>query len=678
MMKISKTSEKILSIFFMHPNQKLYINEIIRKTSLYPNAVQRSLKTLEDQHILSKARNNHLVYYYINESYSYLSELKTVIRPKANKSEGNKSWVKILNREFSYPFAEALYKSNTRNLKERYGVSINTFWQNHETLGVYYYREELIELGKTLSQSIEKDLGFAKQDIKNCRKVCNELITEARRISELNLKNLSDKVLSNNLESFYMKFQNIFPFVTVPHAIERYFESKIREFVTNNSDYDLLSSPISFLDDEQESALRVASLKISSNKKKYKEALMKHYNEFCWLSSWSIDSKPLEYRYFENEINNILRKFEEPDKEVKRIQSEEKNRAKAVEKVLKNINASKSLIEHVRLMQEYIALRTFRKNAICKANFYHLQLLSEIGKRLNLSSERVKVLSYQEMIDGLRGLVAKKNLREQIRQREKGWAILVNNGKFIEVNGGKEIMETIERHSIISANTNIKMIVKGKTACPGNVTGPVKIITKLEDISKVEKGDVLVAKMTTPDYMIAIHNAVAIVTDEGGITCHAAIVSRECNIPCVIGTKNATQVLSDGDLVEVDANVGIVTIIEGNKLPDDIRVIPGKTIYKGNVKGIARIVQDVTDYGKVKEGDILVTSQTTPEYLSLLYRVKGFVVDEDSSTSHAVLYGNVLKLPSIMGTKFARNVINDGDEIELDATSGLLKRTKNE
>ena len=74
-------------------------------------------------------------------------------------------------------------------------------------------------------------------------------------------------------------------------------------------------------------------------------------------------------------------------------------------------------------------------------------------------------------------------------------------------------------------------------------------------------GDVLVARVTMPDYLPAMIHAVAFVTDEGGITSHAAIVARELKKPCVVGTKNATTVLRDGDMVEVDANKGIITLI---------------------------------------------------------------------------------------------------------------------
>ena len=109
--------------------------------------------------------------------------------------------------------------------------------------------------------------------------------------------------------------------------------------------------------------------------------------------------------------------------------------------------------------------------------------------------------------------------------------------------------------------------IKGMAANKGQCIGRVKIIRTTfsdnvtKEIAKVESGDVLVAATTGPELLPAIKLAGAIVTDEGGITSHAAIVSREFNIPCIIGTKVATQILRDGDLVEVDADKGTVRIV---------------------------------------------------------------------------------------------------------------------
>ena len=105
-------------------------------------------------------------------------------------------------------------------------------------------------------------------------------------------------------------------------------------------------------------------------------------------------------------------------------------------------------------------------------------------------------------------------------------------------------------------------VLPGRTAYEGVVRGRVRIVNTIQDLPKFQAGEILVSCMTTPTLMSAIHHASAIVTDEGGITCHAAIVSRELKIPCITGTRNATKVLKDGDEVEVDATKGIVIILK--------------------------------------------------------------------------------------------------------------------
>lgn len=99
-------------------------------------------------------------------------------------------------------------------------------------------------------------------------------------------------------------------------------------------------------------------------------------------------------------------------------------------------------------------------------------------------------------------------------------------------------------------------ILSGTSASPGVGTGPVKILKSPKEIGKVQKGDVLVAPMTSPDYVPAMKKSAAIITDQGGETSHAAIVSRELGIPCVVGTKDATKRLKDGMIVSVDGGSG--------------------------------------------------------------------------------------------------------------------------
>lgn len=112
------------------------------------------------------------------------------------------------------------------------------------------------------------------------------------------------------------------------------------------------------------------------------------------------------------------------------------------------------------------------------------------------------------------------------------------------------------------ANTNNKILTKGLAASPGVATGRVHVIVDPKDIDQFQIGEILVTQMTSPDWVPAMKKAVAIITDNGGITCHAAIVSREMQIPCIVGTKSrataATELLKTGDEITVDAKNGVV------------------------------------------------------------------------------------------------------------------------
>lgn len=127
----------------------------------------------------------------------------------------------------------------------------------------------------------------------------------------------------------------------------------------------------------------------------------------------------------------------------------------------------------------------------------------------------------------------------------------------------KEEKETVKDIN----NTEMKMLCKGLAAAPGIGYGKVKKIDSINEISRVNEGDILVTVMTNPDMVPAMKKAKAVVTDEGGRTCHAAIVSRELGIPCIVGVNDATEKLEEGMLVTVDATRGVV--YEGKVLDND-------------------------------------------------------------------------------------------------------------
>ena len=107
-----------------------------------------------------------------------------------------------------------------------------------------------------------------------------------------------------------------------------------------------------------------------------------------------------------------------------------------------------------------------------------------------------------------------------------------------------------------SSTSTLTPILKGAPASPGLVSGPVKIVPDIKKLDKVKKGDIMVTDMTTPDFVPAMKRAAGIITNRGGLTSHAAIVSRELGVPCVVGTTTATKVLKDGEIVTLNGQTG--------------------------------------------------------------------------------------------------------------------------
>jgi phosphohistidine swiveling domain-containing protein len=148
---------------------------------------------------------------------------------------------------------------------------------------------------------------------------------------------------------------------------------------------------------------------------------------------------------------------------------------------------------------------------------------------------------------------------EKFTERFIGILFIGKDRQILNKEEMQELEKLIEsRHKVAEDIKELKGVIVGQ----GHYEGKVKLIKDLNKLDQVEAGDVLVTSMTRPQFNSVLKNVGALVTDDGGALCHAAILAREFNIPTVVGTKIATKVLKDGDMVEVDADKGIVRIIK--------------------------------------------------------------------------------------------------------------------
>ncbi len=213
---------------------------------------------------------------------------------------------------------------------------------------------------------------------------------------------------------------------------------------------------------------------------------------------------------------------------------------------------SKRLVD---LLKNFATYQDERKRNILVYLHYLEILLKEVGERGNIALSAMRETFPSEIKDILDGKITEEFIN---KRREKCFVVWEENEKKPEILIGEKAREW---EKILTPQTNNAQVLKGNCASKGKVTGKVRVLLNASENYKLENGEVLVTFMTSPDFMSAVRKCSAIVTNLGGITSHAAIISRELRIPCIVGTKNATEVLKTGDLVEVNADRGEVAIL---------------------------------------------------------------------------------------------------------------------
>lgn len=209
----------------------------------------------------------------------------------------------------------------------------------------------------------------------------------------------------------------------------------------------------------------------------------------------------------------------------------------------------------IQLLKNFATYQDDRKRNILEYLHYLEVLLKEVGKRANVTLSVIRDTFPHEIQDILEGKITEDFINNR---REKCFVVWKEQADKPEILIGDEAKEWKE---ILTPKTSSSQIIKGNCASKGKVTGKVRVLLNASENDKLEDGEVLVTFMTSPDFMSAVRRCSAIVTNLGGITSHAAIISRELGIPCIVGTKSATEVLKTGDLVEVDADKGVVKIL---------------------------------------------------------------------------------------------------------------------
>ncbi len=192
-----------------------------------------------------------------------------------------------------------------------------------------------------------------------------------------------------------------------------------------------------------------------------------------------------------------------------------------------------------------------------KVNFRYREEMEELGKKDNLSYFDIISMTHREMIS----YIDNRTIPKDLKVRKKRFGVVYIDRKE-EILLGDELDKELWIHEQKIKDTRIR----GTVASRGIARGKVKIVKSSDDLQKIKQGDIFVTTETMPDYINAMQKASGFITDQGGITCHAAVTAREMNKPCIIGTRIATKVLKEKELVELDAEKGTVRILSKTRL----------------------------------------------------------------------------------------------------------------
>ncbi|MBI5037341.1 MAG: hypothetical protein HZC01_01350 [Candidatus Kerfeldbacteria bacterium] len=276
------------------------------------------------------------------------------------------------------------------------------------------------------------------------------------------------------------------------------------------------------------------------------KALKRHARLYYWVEN-NYYAKVLTERYFASKLFRLVRQpFMGDLATVLKKNRIEKN------KLLHRLH--NPWLSHVVYFSEQMThMQDYRKMCLIRFSHFLRLIFSEMGKRVGLD--------LNEMYSVVEPEVAKvfldRNFDPQELRSRRLRTFVYGTRRGYVLYHGRTVSRFVHEKDFEPRNSAADLIA-GVAASPGIARGVVRLVRNAHQPGPFNKGDILVTNNTTPEFVPLMKKAAAIITDQGGITTHAAIVSRELGIPCVIGTMIATRVLKTGDRVEVDATKGIV------------------------------------------------------------------------------------------------------------------------
>lgn len=381
-------------------------------------------------------------------------------------------------------------------------------------------------------------------------------------INQANLREISNTELVGVLKECQNKYERMALCATSLRRVDKACLDYFNDISDQKSEADAIIRTVSVSDEltttlqEERKLLQIARdvkrQRLNLEDMVAQSRIKEIFNKYRYISLGYYTEKPKELVDYMNYITQMIK--QDPEVFLRESEIVRKQEIMARDKIVNSLSQQDRKIAHI--ISEIPRLKDLFKLSINHIIFLLDIALQEAALRSSCSLKYLKDLTPEECHKLLLGDSIDE--RKVLERTEN--SVLLGGEEGLIILSGKEA-EEYSAHYLRSQKV-MQTKFSGRSACTGIYKGRVRTILSSEDFSKMNDNDIIVALNTTPDYVPIIKRAGAIITEEGGITAHASLVSRELGVPCVVGVPHITEVLKDGDLVQVDADHGIIEIIK--------------------------------------------------------------------------------------------------------------------
>lgn len=477
------------------------------------------------------------------------------------------------------------------NFKKTYGIpyadSLLGEWQNRTNRWAIG-EGEYDRVAAAVLARVDQDRPWSTAMIAKLIRDKGLLVSETKRLTSGDFSRLSDASLAKRYDAYTDVFRRMYLSAWFPNAVEgrsglltKKLEAIIRargvDGIEPKEAVAMLVSPTALSGREREErAFLNVCVRIAESKRDWElfsltpadafqglevfasttRLFDRHCAKYDWMS-FNYDGPAFGRRDLVDRACLLYASGESSAECILRLDREHRahaSRARTLAKHLK-ISSDRNAVFYFKFAQRLMQLKDDRKNALFYSYFLMDRVIAEIARRKNLSPIQVKHILPSEM----RGVLTRtKGVTEDVLNDRIRYSVLRFSKGTMRVYTGSAALKRVHAFTAEQTVDSEMRELRGECAFPGSANGMVRIICSTQDLSKMQSGDILVSVSTNPNLLPALRKAAGIITDRGGITCHAAVIARELKIPCVIGTGIATKILKDGDRVTVNATQGVV------------------------------------------------------------------------------------------------------------------------